>query len=133
MRTFVPIASHLRHLIIAAAAAVLAAPTLGGCVQLGTGRGAHFTEVADLPGTSADPAPAAADGTGAGATTTTTTTKPRGVTAYRGYCEQHGALTGLSTDEAGVDRVIAAHNARYHGVGRNQIWIGQKISVVDGW
>jgi hypothetical protein len=124
MRTILPIASHLPLLIVAAAA--LAAPTLGGCVQLEPGRGAHFADVADLPGTSSEPT--APDGTGGG-----TTTKRGGTTSYRGYCERHGALTGLSTDEAGVDRVIKTHNALYHGAGRNQMWIGEKISVVDGW
>src|SRR5688500_4207388 len=113
MRHVIPLAPALFLLGVALATASL----LAGCAD----RGVDYAEVPNLPVGSATEGPAAAKKRAAAA--------GAGVAGYRGFCEEHGALTGLSTDEAGVDRVIAYHNAAYHRVAGSRFWVGEKITV----
>lgn len=116
MRHVTPLAPAL-SLVVALAAAMVV-----GCTHRGPGAGgAPYADVANLVSRSGDPV------------ATATTTKRARATAYRGFCEEHGVLTGASTDEASVDRVVQIHNSLYHGAAGGRIWIGEKITVADGW
>jgi hypothetical protein len=112
MRHVTPLAPAFSFVVALSAAMVV------GCTHRGPG-GARYADV---------PNRAARSGDGVAATT-----KRTGATAYRGFCEEHGVLSGPSTDEARVDRVVQMHNALYHGAVGSRIWIGEKIAVADGW
>jgi hypothetical protein len=109
----------------------LAAAAVPGCArQVPVGGEGYYTVVRNLEARSPDGVAVAGEGPAGGARSKV---ERGGGVQYRGYCEEHGRLTGLSTDGATVDRVVAVHNALYHNVAGSRFWVGQTITVADGW